>query len=140
MGEELATLLELKNYIIAPDIAEATVALRTTKFNSELGFYKVFLERDALQIVEELKKEEKNTSKYGHLIKDIQGILKGLQKWQVNHNSRNLNGTTHQIAKHVLYLSEEQCFPEKTPHIFLILFLHINVIKLIIYITCARFQ
>jgi hypothetical protein len=65
--------------------------------------------------VEELKKDEKNTNKYDHLIKDIQGILKGLQKCQVNHNSRNLNGMTHQIAKHVLYLSEEQCFPEEAP-------------------------
>jgi len=34
MGEELDTLLELKDYIIAPDIAEATVAIRATKFNS----------------------------------------------------------------------------------------------------------
>jgi hypothetical protein len=59
MGEELATLLELKDYIITPDNVEAMMALRTTKFNSELGFYKVFLECDALQIVKELKKMRK---------------------------------------------------------------------------------
>jgi hypothetical protein len=56
MGEELATLIELKDYIIAPDVVEATVVLRATKFNSELEFYKVFLDGYALQIVQKLKK------------------------------------------------------------------------------------
>jgi len=36
MGKELTTLLELKDYIIAPNVAEATTTLRAAKFSSEL--------------------------------------------------------------------------------------------------------
>jgi hypothetical protein len=80
MGKELATLLELKDYIIAPNVAETIVVLSATKLNSELGFYKVFLEGNALQIVQKLKKYGEKTSKYDHLIEHTQGIPKGLQK------------------------------------------------------------
>jgi hypothetical protein len=51
MSKVLAKLLKLKDYIIAPNVAKATVALRAAKFSSELGSYKVVLEGDALQIV-----------------------------------------------------------------------------------------
>jgi hypothetical protein len=101
---------------------------------------KVFLEGNALQIVQKLKKYGEKTSKYDHFIEHTQGIPKALQKWQVNHVSCNLNSVTHQIVKQALYLSEEQCFLKETSHIFMILFLHINVIKLIIYRSWARFQ
>jgi hypothetical protein len=48
MGEVLATLYEPRDYIIAPDVVEATTALRAAKFSCELGFYKAVLEGDAL--------------------------------------------------------------------------------------------
>lgn len=51
MGEVLATLSTPKDYIIEPDIAEAIAALRATQFCHELGFYKVILEGDALQVL-----------------------------------------------------------------------------------------
>jgi hypothetical protein len=91
----LATLSRPKDYIIAPDIAEDTVALKTAKFSSKLRFYKVVLEVYTLQMVQAPKEDGLNLSKYDDLIEDAQGILNGLQKWQINHVSRNLNGAAH---------------------------------------------
>jgi hypothetical protein len=48
MGMVLAMLSEPKDYIIVPDVAEATAAIRAAKFSSELWFYKVVLKGDAL--------------------------------------------------------------------------------------------
>jgi hypothetical protein len=37
-GDVRATLAEPKDYIIAPDVAEAMAALRSEKFSCELGY------------------------------------------------------------------------------------------------------
>jgi hypothetical protein len=99
MGEILATLSEPKDYINAPDIAEATAALRASKFSSEFSFFRVVLECNALQIVQALKKDWQNLSIYEHLIEDTQWILNSLQRWQVYYISRNLNGMAHWLTK-----------------------------------------
>ena len=51
MGDVLATLLAPKDYIIKLDIAKAMEALRVVQFCGEVGFYRVVLEGDALQVV-----------------------------------------------------------------------------------------
>jgi hypothetical protein len=53
-GEVLATLSAPKDFIIAPEIAEATAALRAAYFCQELGFSHIILEGDALQVVQAL--------------------------------------------------------------------------------------
>jgi hypothetical protein len=49
------------------------------KFSSELGFFKVVLEGDTLQIVHALKKDGRYLSTHGHLIENTQVILNSLQ-------------------------------------------------------------
>jgi hypothetical protein len=68
MGEVLAALSEPKNYTIEPDVVEAITALRAIIFRSDLRFYTVVLESDGLQIVQTLKNDGPNKSKYGHFI------------------------------------------------------------------------
>jgi hypothetical protein len=53
MGKVVAMLSEPNDYIIALDVAEV-------KFSSELGFYKVVLKGNSLQIVQVLKKDKSN--------------------------------------------------------------------------------
>lgn len=119
MDTVLATLSQPKDYIITPDIVEATAAQMVALFNRELRFYKVVLEGDIFQIVQALKYDERNRIKYGHLIEDTQEILNGMQKQQVNHVKRSLNGAAHQFAKKVLSLCEEQCFLEKVSYVLI---------------------
>jgi hypothetical protein len=51
MAKVLATLSESKDYIIAINVVEATLALKAAKLSSKLRFYKVVLEGYDLQIV-----------------------------------------------------------------------------------------
>lgn len=48
MSEVLASLSAPKDFIITPDIAEATMALRAMLLTCDLGFYKIVLEWDTL--------------------------------------------------------------------------------------------
>lgn len=59
-----------KGYIIDLGIAEAIAALRATSFCRELGHQRVVLEDDALQVVHALRNEDRNISKYDHLIEE----------------------------------------------------------------------
>jgi hypothetical protein len=88
------------------------------KFSSELGFFKVVLEGDTLQIVHALKKDGRYLSTHGHLIENTQVILNSLQNWQINYANQNVNGEAQRLAKKALYLNDEQCFIEETPDIF----------------------
>jgi len=70
--------------------------------------------------------------KYCRCLKKIGEIgvdMASLQRWQVNHVSRNLNGAVYRLAKEALYVSEDQYFLEETPHIFRILSLLSNVLN-----------
>ena len=64
MGEVLATLLSLRDHITELDVAKTIGALRAVHLCHELGFYRVILEGDVLQVVQTLKKE-RSWSCYG---------------------------------------------------------------------------
>lgn len=57
MGKVLVTLSSPKDFIITPDIVEATMALRAVLLTRKLGFYKLVLEGGAFQVVQALRKE-----------------------------------------------------------------------------------
>lgn len=114
-GEVLATLFELKDHIIASEIAETIAALRAINFSRELDFYKVILEGDALQIVQALGQEGSNLCVYGHLIEETKGILHNMQNWKVHHVRRNLNGAAHLLIRVALFLSKAHVCVEETP-------------------------
>jgi hypothetical protein len=70
----LAILPAPKDYIVDHGIAEAIAVLRATIFCKELGHQWVVLEGDALQVVQTLRKEDKNLSKYSHLIENLKNL------------------------------------------------------------------
>jgi hypothetical protein len=77
-GEVLATLSVSKDYITDLVIAEATATWRAALFCRELRHQWVEFEGDALQMVQALRKEDCNWSKYGHIIEEIHGVLNDL--------------------------------------------------------------
>jgi hypothetical protein len=85
-------------------------------FSRKLGFYKVILGGDALQIVQALGKEGSNWCIYDHLIKETREVLHSMQSWKVHHVRRNLNGVAHRLANVALSLSEAHVCFEETPH------------------------
>jgi hypothetical protein len=78
-GEVLTILAEPKDHVIALDVVEAMSALRVVNFIYKLGFYRISLEGDVLQIVQALGKGVSNWSAYGHLIEEIWVVLNNLQ-------------------------------------------------------------
>lgn len=79
-----------------------------------------------------LKKDSRDLSTYRLLIENTQGILNSLQRWQINHVCRNLNGAAHQLGR-ALYLCEEQCLFEEILHVFRILLRLSAVLKWLMY-------
>lgn len=73
------------------------------------------LEGDALQVVQVLKKEGENWSRYVHLIDKTRGVLNSLQRWKANHVNQTLNGTAHRLAKEALAIREEYVLVEEFP-------------------------
>lgn len=60
MREVLATLSSPRDHIIEPDVEEAMAALRAVLLCCELGYYRVVLEGDPLQVAQALKKERRS--------------------------------------------------------------------------------
>ncbi|XP_062166703.1 uncharacterized protein LOC133872984 [Alnus glutinosa] len=98
------------------EVAKAMAALMAENFSRKLGFYKVILGGDALQIVQALGKEGSNWCIYGHLIEETREVLLSMQSWKVHHVRRNLNGAAHRLANVALSLSEAHVCFEETPH------------------------
>jgi hypothetical protein len=107
---------KIKNTTIKKPNIDARRALRVVNFSRELGFYKIILEGDALQIMQALKNESSNWYIYDHLIEETRGVLQNMQKWKVHHVKRNLNGAAHQLAKVALSMRDAHVCLEETPH------------------------
>jgi ribonuclease HI len=86
---------------------EVTAALRAIKLSWELGFHRVVIEGDSLQVMQALNKDGRNWSRYGLLMEEARELLNCLQNWKVNHVRRNFNGAAHSLAKEALSRSVE---------------------------------
>jgi hypothetical protein len=69
-GDVLATLCTTIPFVTDPTIAEAIAAWKAVELGCELGFQRVILEGDALEIVKALRQAEPSWSRYGQLIED----------------------------------------------------------------------
>jgi hypothetical protein len=68
----------------------------------------VELEGDTLQMVQALRKEGCNLSKYGHIIEEARGVLNGFCQLKVSHIRGIANGNAHSLAMEALIFSEER--------------------------------
>jgi ribonuclease HI len=107
LGEVLNSYYSQKGYTSAPDIAEATAALRAARLCHELRLNKVILEGDALQIVRALNSDAPHWSRYGHITEEARGWLSSLVSCEVVHVRRQCNGVAHCLAKLGLSMGEE---------------------------------
>lgn len=79
MREMLASLHSPKCNSLDPTMVESFVALRAVVFAKEMGWQKVELEGDALQVIMALRKDNKNWSRYGQVIDDTRIVLNSFQ-------------------------------------------------------------
>jgi hypothetical protein len=69
------------------------------EFSRDLGFRKIFLEGDMLQVVNAVTSRGPNWSRYEQIIDDIKGVLNCMQNWQIAHVRREGNFAAHGLAK-----------------------------------------
>jgi hypothetical protein len=98
-----------------PTTAEAIVAWKLADVCLSLGFAKVVLEGDSLEVVKALQMEGPCWSRFGLMINDAKILLNSLQEWRVYHVKRMGNKAAHILAKHGLTVDEDQLWSSDFP-------------------------
>lgn len=87
-----------RTFLVKHVVAEALAALQVVELSKEIGFNDIILKGDTLQIVNAVKAEGNNWSKFGHIIDGIKLGLCQLRSWRIKHVKRDANTTAHTIA------------------------------------------
>jgi hypothetical protein len=106
-GTVLAAVSLLMPGVTDPTTAEAVAAWKMAEACVSLGYSKVILEGDSLEIVNSLQKDDCCWSRYGAMINDAKVLLDSLQEWKVCHARRTANVAAHLLAKHGLTVEAE---------------------------------
>ncbi|XP_059462058.1 uncharacterized protein LOC132191056 [Corylus avellana] len=101
-GKVLATLSAPRPIVSDPTVAETIGAWMSVDLTSHLGFTRIYLEGDALEIVQALRMEGSCWSRYEHLINDAKILIQKFQFWEVDHVKREANEVAHILAKKAL--------------------------------------
>jgi ribonuclease HI len=102
-----------------PTMGEAIGALAAVEFSRDTGISDVILEGDSKQIVDAIAGMGSYWCKYGHIIGDINEVMKGFRRWEVRHVRREANEATHVLAKSAIRTKEEKIWLEETPSIII---------------------
>lgn len=77
-------------------------ALQTVIFSKESGFFDIYLEGDALQIVRDCATVMPNTSRYGHLVEGIKSGMQSFRTANIVHVKREANTAAHGLARKIV--------------------------------------
>jgi hypothetical protein len=106
-GMVVAALSASRPSITDPATAEAIVAWMMADFCCKLGFRRVVLEGDSMEVVTALKRGGNCSERYGHFVDDARQLLNSLELWHVQHVGREANTVAHELAQHGATLADE---------------------------------
>jgi hypothetical protein len=106
-GMVVAALSASRPSITDPATAEAIVAWMMADFCCKLGFRRVVLEGDSMEVVTALKRGGNCSERYGHFVDDARQLLNSLELWHVHHVGREANTVAHELAQHGATLADE---------------------------------
>jgi hypothetical protein len=98
IGMVVAAMSASRPSITDPATAEAIVAWMMADFYVKLGFRRVFVEGDSVEVVTALKRGGDCSERYGHFVDDARQLLSSLDQWHVQHVGQEANTVAHQIA------------------------------------------
>ena len=87
---------------------------RAVEFSREVGFSRVIIEGDCLNVMRVLSVSTENSSLLGHIYEDIKFNLKGMQVLSINWVKRGGNMVAHTLAKHARNLINDVFWIEDT--------------------------
>jgi ribonuclease HI len=97
-GEVLGARAIAKPVVAAPKVAEAMAALEAVLFYKATGFFKVILERDAKQVIDEVISATPNLNAATHFVEGITAEIQGLRDVSMVHVGREANNAAHCLA------------------------------------------
>ena len=83
-GEVMASMLVKGPYVNSNEEAEVLACRRVVEFSREVGFSRVIIEGDCLNVMRALSVSTENSSLLGHIYEDIKFNLKGMQVLSIN--------------------------------------------------------
>lgn len=81
--------------------------LHTIDFCKNLGFSRLAIEGDCLQVLNILNRKTKDWSDASMLVSDAFLLLQSFAIWFADHVHREANSVAHMLAKHALSLAED---------------------------------
>lgn len=111
----LVTMYDSKPYVTDHVIAEALAVLYEVVLSYDMGVQNVIFGVNALEIVHPLNPKGRSWGLYGQVIHDVEVMLKHLQGQQMRHVRREVNETTHKLAKEAVHQMEEHVWIEAFP-------------------------
>jgi len=100
---------------VDPLVAEAWAASHAILFSKEVGIMDIVMERDALQVVNEINEDFPFLSRIGHFTKGIKLVFKSLHSCNVIYVKREANFTTHVLDKIAVFNVQDSIWLEETP-------------------------
>jgi hypothetical protein len=111
LGQVLAAYCDTKPFVTA----EAWGAWRAVELSRTMGWRKVKLEGDALEIIQAFERNDTWRGSYGVLVQDARQQLDRLLEWKMQHVSRQANVEAHSLAKYALSLETEHLWTTDFP-------------------------
>jgi ribonuclease HI len=102
-----------------PAMGEAMGALAAVEFSRDTGISDFILKGDSKQIVDAIAGKGSYWCKYGHIIGDINEVIKGFRRCEVRHVRREANEAAHVLAKSAIRTKEEKIWLEEIPSIII---------------------
>ncbi|XP_042974616.1 uncharacterized protein LOC122306248 [Carya illinoinensis] len=114
-GQVIGTMRKNKFLNPDPHLAEACAALHAVLLGSNIGLRNIFLEGDALNVVNAINGVGEHWGQAGMVIVDIQEILNCFNSWFVAYSQRSTNQVAHVLARNALSIEGELIELEEIP-------------------------
>ena len=87
-------------------VIESLVAATPLSFATNLGFRRVVLEGDSMDVIQALRENAESLTPRGLLLEDVRMLSQNFEQLLYSHTKREGNSVAHNLAKYAL------CFPD----------------------------
>ncbi|KAJ0024258.1 hypothetical protein Pint_07327 [Pistacia integerrima] len=115
-GRFLATMRMKKTMLPDAHVAESFVALQAVILAADIGINQIILEGDALQVVNDLLRDEENWGQAGLISMDTKVLSRNFLTFSVHHVKRASNVIAHTLAKNALTIDDVLVELEEVPN------------------------
>ena len=118
-GLVLALCAKIKHQPYKAVEIESLAAATTLSLAIDLGFRRVILEGDSMEVIQALRENLQPLTPMGLLIEDVRRFSQNFDELLYSHTKRNGNAVAHSLAKYALSIPDFLVWIEDVPsHIF----------------------